>query len=538
MKKRKVFLCLILFGLSIYMNGQNDVGFRLQLFPYNLYEWKEDVNSDFIVDTQDVLQIYESIQKADVNNQKADVNLDKVVDTQDVLKVYEYIQTESSPTLLAPDPAIDVISNAVELLEYGPIVRYPVCLFSIIVPTDKGLLTYIDPVSMGQRQTHIWKFMMNPQPDGNTFSLIKAVVYNAEKQADESWLQKDSIATFVGNSPNDQVFNRLHDILENSIVPELFERKLFGQTKHYYQTLSGNYIYVDGNENEGSGLTISGGFQMDVNHPSKVIKTADMLNGRAYVVDKAIYSSYNSVCDVLSANPEFSKFYELLQACGVVTTTAGKKGLNWSSASKNGNLIYIPENSNESVYYLFNTYHYTMYVPTNNAMDEAFEKGLPTMKMLDEAMKFDADDSNEVYDSAAHLRKIMLDFVKYHIQENAIVIDNQYESCKYASMKLNKNYVPYKIKVESYGDNLMVEGVCSEKQTINKSMMYNRLAREYWLNSSRVESATLIETSSSVVLHAINHPLLYNYNKGADLTKSENNQFIYVPHEVYYESNY
>ena len=537
MKKRKIFLCLIiLFGLSIYMNGQNDVGFRLQLFPYNLYDWKEDVNSDFIVDTQDVLRIYESIQKAEVNNQKTDVNLDNVIDTQDVLKVYEYIQTESSPTLLAPDPAIDVISNAVELLEYGPIVRFPVCNLSIIVPTDKGLLTYIDPVSMGQAETHIWKFMMNPQYPSYSFSCIKAVVYKAEKQEDGSWLQKDSIATIVGNSSTDQIFNRLRDILENNIVNELFEPNLFGPTKHYYQTLSGNYVRVDGQS--GSDLTISGGFQMDVNHPSKVIKTADMLNGKAYVVDNAVYSSYNSVCDVLSANPDFSKFYELLQACGVVTTTAGKKGLNWSSASKNGNLIYIPENGSESVYYLFNTYHYTMYVPTNNAMDEAFEKGLPTMKMLDEAMKIDSNGYSEVYDSAAHLRKIMLDFVKYHIQENAIVIDNQYESCKYASMKLNKNYVPYKIKVESYGDNLMVEGVCSEKQAINKDKMYNKLVREYWLNNRYAGSATTIETSSSVVLHAIDHPLLYNYNTGADLTKSENNQFIYVPREVYFESNY
>jgi len=63
--------------------------------------------------------------------------------------------------------------------------------------------------------------------------------------------------------------------------------------------------------------------------------------------------------------------------------------------------------------------------------------------------------------------------------------------------------------------------------------MYNVMAREYWLNNSKAESATMIETSSSVVLHAIDHPLLYKYKEGADLTLPENNQFIYSPFEIY-----
>lgn len=531
MEKRKLTTCAVFFLLSLCMNAQGGLGYTLRFFPYNFYEWKEDVNYDYVVDTQDVLRIYEAIQNADVTNTASDVNSDNVVDTQDVLKVYQYIQTESSPTLISPDPAIDVISTAIELLDYGPIVRFPASNLSLIVPTDNGMLTYIDPVSMGQWETQIWKFKMNPRPTSSSrFSRIQAVVYRAEMQPDGSWLPTDSLRTMVGNSSTDMVFNRLRDILQNCIIAEEIR-----PDRHYYQTLSGNYVYVD--SGDGNDLMISGGFQMDANHPSKVIKTADMLNGKAYVVDHAVYSSYNSVCDVLSANPDFSKFYEVLRECGAIATTTSMK-LNWSSASKNGNLIYIPENYDESVYYLLNSYHYTMYVPTNEAMNEAFERGLPTMKMLNDAIAIDEDDNIEVYDSAAHLRKVMLDFVKYHIQENAVVIDHQYVLNRYASMKLNENYVPYKIQVEAYDNDLMVQGVCSDKQYVNKSKMYNKLVREYWLNNSRVESANSIETSSSVVLHAIDHPLLYNYNAGADLTKPENNQFIYVPREVYFESNY
>ena len=61
------------------------------------------------------------------------------------------------------------------------------------------------------------------------------------------------------------------------------------------------------------------------------------------------------------------------------------------------------------------------------------------------------------------------------------------------------------------------------------------MAREYWLNNAKAESATMIETSSSVVLHAIDHPLLYKYKEGADLTLPENNQFIYSPFDIYTE---
>ena len=52
-----------------------------------------DVNGDGIVDTQDVLAVYETIQ-ASTNDARADVNGDKLVDTQDVLAIYEKIQNQ------------------------------------------------------------------------------------------------------------------------------------------------------------------------------------------------------------------------------------------------------------------------------------------------------------------------------------------------------------------------------------------------------------------------------------------------------------
>ena len=51
---------------------------------------RQDVNEDSNVDTQDVLDVYEAIKNADINNQdKYDVNNDGTVDTQDILDIYE-----------------------------------------------------------------------------------------------------------------------------------------------------------------------------------------------------------------------------------------------------------------------------------------------------------------------------------------------------------------------------------------------------------------------------------------------------------------
>jgi hypothetical protein len=327
-------------------------------------------------------------------------------------------------------------------------------------------------------------------------------------------------------------------------------------------------------------MTVAGGFQLEKDSPLTVSQVYNMENGKSYIVDAPVYTAQKAVSDILAEHDEtlggdgeYSKFYELLRECGALAAVAGKKGLNWSSTSKNGNLIYIPEDVEESVNYLLNTYHYTIYVPTNDAMDEAFAKGLPTMEMLEEAIEIDESEDTiacfnakgdsirwdetgikanklsmdllgtpkfyyQISDTASHLRKVMLDFVKYHIQDNSIFVDkvvgDEFASGRYESAKTNPTTGrSYKLTITNTGTDLTVQGVCSNPQQVNKGKMYNVMAREYWLNNKAVESATLIETSSSVVLHAIDHPLLYKYYEGEDLTLPENNQFIYSPFEIY-----
>ena len=75
--------------------------------------------------------------------------------------------------------------------------------------------------------------------------------------------------------------------------------------------------------------------------------------------------------------------------------------------------------------YLLDGYHYTIYAPTNEAMQQAYAVGLPTPQDLKAAEKADAETEGT---KSNELREVMLNFVKYHIQDNAIFIDNGFES--------------------------------------------------------------------------------------------------------------
>ena len=498
-------------------------------FPYCLYGWREDVNEDKSTDTQDVLQVYEYIQKTEGNFSSVDVNADKVADTQDVLRIYECMLGEPL-TYSHSDPSVDVIKAALDVLDYyNALLTTTVQVFSIFLPTDDQLLTYIDPVSIGQQQTQIWKFKINPNAT-NPYNRIMAVVYKAEQQDDGTWVQTDSLRTVIGNSKNDQIYNRMEEILRNGIVNDLLVNG-----KHYYKTLANTFIRIDGQLDKAGEMTVSGGWQLDTDKPGTVNKIKSFVNGKYYITDTWVTPTCNSVADVLASNDDFSMFYEILSASGLLARN--NPHTRSSSISDKGNLTYIPGNNSEGMRLLLNRHHYTLYVPTNAAMDEAFEKGLPTIEMLDDAYESNEYDENTGMTKYDQLCAVIRNFVKYHIQTEAVFAEED-EIVRKRSSTAKTNPVtgtPYKLQVDCYDGKIIVTDISSGPQQVAKDKMYNKIAREYWLDSNYPNSAQGISNTSTVVMHAINHPLLYKYYNaaGADLTLPENNQFIYSANDIY-----
>lgn len=97
----------LIYGTRIIRNVDTSAGnYKNDLTTADRFGWiclstlsqsaiSEDVNGDGIVDTQDVLCIYEYIQNGALplggDGEGPDINGDGIVDTQDVLRIYDYI---------------------------------------------------------------------------------------------------------------------------------------------------------------------------------------------------------------------------------------------------------------------------------------------------------------------------------------------------------------------------------------------------------------------------------------------------------------
>ena len=107
-------------------------------------------------------------------------------------------------------------------------------------------------------------------------------------------------------------------------------------------------------------------------------------NGYSYVIDEAPMSTWKSVADILAENSEFSSFFSIVESSGSTqyTVSAPSAGSFFSASQAatpfagHGNLVAhsLDNNHNDVVYQLLNNYHYTVYAPTNDAMDEAFAR--------------------------------------------------------------------------------------------------------------------------------------------------------------------
>jgi hypothetical protein len=320
---------------------------------------------------------------------------------------------------------------------------------------------------------------------------------------------------------NTQLCNRLADIIDNSTVIGDVED---GGT--YYQTKGRSTVRVDGSIGVEGKMSVSGGWQLETNQPLTISRIYDMSgkttgigNGKSYIVDSApVMTARRSVADILSENPDFSDFLQVLKDAGALSTSVATKYVSggWSSVSPIGNLIYIPTQTGEGVNYLFNNYHYTVYCPTNEAMRLAYEAGLPDTT----AIRLAEESGDE--DSLYHVRQVLLNFVKYHIQDRSIYIDKNSEGGNFETDKSDPSSGRfYKVGVEVDGSNLTVTDKMGTAHKVDKNKMYNVMAREYWLNSATASKATTIDNSSFAVLHAVNEPLLYSKN-----------QFIYQKVEI------
>lgn len=322
--------------------------------------------------------------------------------------------------------------------------------FSLFLPSDDALQNYIDPLSI--------------IPGQKTKARVLSFTYNAEKSTEKTIAPLDykqfsfDLETgvkgreLVGTKPGqDECLNRLADILETHTIVHDVAQEPNGikSGNEYYLTKSGSPIRVSFN---GDKVQAQGGMQIENQKtnpglsgtvPGYYYATTEQIyektNGTTYCINAPIQPAVNSVYKVLSEMGN-SKFFELCT------------GMTDDILTKTGTVVFDPDASTEDqrkelLKYkifannngldqnvtFFTKFNYTVYVPTNAAIEkEIAEKKLPTWESIQAYIdQYSEDPQWEVgingepsYKEKAKAQvALLLNFIRGHFQDNSEFAD-------------------------------------------------------------------------------------------------------------------
>lgn len=396
---------------------------------------------------------------------------------------------------------MNIIYWGIDKLGFKPYLNSMDSYYSFFVPTNQAMLCYVDPCSYGATTSVLYEFYFNT--DRNT---VGAHRYGYD-------LATGTVLTQLNDATTTQVENRMRDLLDNLIVVGNVED---GNT--YYRTKGGATIRVQHGGQAGT-MTIEGGLQLEQQQPVGITQIFDQTtegNGKAYVVESQVPSSgRKSVYRTLSEHPEYARFFDLL------------KGGDPDSAQYNLTASMIDNYSCVDFNIrLFDNYHYTIWVPTNESLDELHAAGiLPYWEDL-EAQTDEAWGGNR--DAAKlkryQIRQRIIDFLRYHIQDHSVFIGEGAVDARYETSKLNpENKKFYSLHVQADNQGARVQDAVSRaadgspqyRHVVTTDGLYNNMCREYLFTSKDPEKAAdgNLYSSSYAVVHLIDGPLFFSQSQ-------------------------
>lgn len=406
------------------------------------------------------------------------------------------------------------ITNSSYLLNYNSYLLAMDSYFSFIVPGD-DYFVYYDPVTLEQDEHLAYTFHFGRPTPSSTTDIVwaKRTTYDPL-----TYELGDSTGVITYTSNSTLILNRLHDLMEYFIVVGDFDN---GNKYH----LSKGYGTVKV-QNAGAGVTqIYGGEQIENGRQVNVLTIYDQTeagNGKTYLTDALPTPPTKSVYSIMSSTPEFSQFFDLCQLeDSVVYLAFPNAKTHWADSLKKYSIFYKGATGNNGRDYnvpFFSTYHYTVYIPSNEAMDAAYECGLP--RNWEEVMTY-----KDSPDTLAYYLRTINKFLRYHFQDNSVYVDNLPFSVTeagvvnyrvdYETAALNENTGRfYNVTLETQNGTLTVTDEVGNTSSIvnddpaTEGKLYNIMARDLTFNNNNPKSASSIETSSFATLHLVDKVLL------------------------------
>ncbi len=425
-----------------------------------------------------------------------------------------------------------VLNWAINEYKYNLYLNSMVNKYAFVAPTDKALEFYIDPFSYGTSYPTAIKFWYDNSP---SMQKVRADIYEFDKTT-------KTVGSYVGEATDASfIKTRLVNILDQSIIVKDFVDKNGDYCDGFYLTKDGNVIKVTGLEGIGEDVITSyntkfqGGGDLIESTPTneQVVHPRDsgiyhQENGTTFLSDTLVQTPLRSVFSILNdaANyPEFQKFFDLLY--GFTKNEVFIKATNYFGID-DFNIKF------------FNSFRYTVYVPDNGAMDDAYAQGL--IKTWTYIENMPTTTPAEVALRDEEVSKLER-FVRYHFQDNSVFISpNQSFTGKFQTATIkttdpetDPTYLGtaqnkfYRIEV---ADSLLAGGqktvslTCeingAKPYTVNVDVSdekyYNIMTRDYVFNrnpvtiTSRTDENYLksqITTSSTAVIHRIGKVLRF-----------------------------
>lgn len=449
-------------------------------------------------------------------------------------------QSVSFPTALEDN--MKVMRWAINQLEYDAYLNSMDSKYTFVIPTDTALSYYVDPVDYHKNRPTISQFYYVDYD-----ATVKGPTVKCRRwYMNADGTKGDEIRTWSGITETDYIKNRLNDILNNSIVIGYVAGS--DPTPRYYSTKGGSPIEFRLN---GDNTQIAGPFQIEQGNTLSLRSENNMQgsydmttgnqggNGISYIISKQsgnvsaqpLMPASKSVPTILREMSQkdsegFSEFYEILKHSNLLS-------LYYDVTTSTGGQSTIKSISNDTTINVMNNYNYTVYVPKSSEIRNLYSMNVipdwRTFDILEEQWRQEGLLEDEIEAKLDSMQNILDNFIRYHIQNNAVYLGGDNEEVSYETTLRdggrftsvyvsNKNGVMTVRPNDLNGNPQVITDSKGEQHTSTASTVTsstNYLAREYHFRSNSGASVTTIEyantiyNSSFAVVHPIDKPLLY-----------------------------
>ncbi len=397
--------------------------------------------------------------------------------------------------------------------------------YAAFVPEDNGTFIYVDPTSIYDSDgLKALRFRWSDTPENGFNVMVQKGLYVGGQFSELADYQEESIGKGTYKTQIQDMLN-YHTVVLNSSDDGL-------NGNHFYKTKHGGAVFIpDGYGYNGS--VVKGGCQIDGSVESASVKSqysrmgrkdadpeANIQNGTCYLINRPIQPTITSAYKIL--NSDFKKFTEfmngfdaydkILSFAGISDEEIGKSGTTAQTAYKMFVINHEGFGGMESDYRLrmLSAYNYTIYAPTDAAMDAAYAAGLPTWGQMESLYdEWEGRENEAGYKAASAKAKKMIDvmrsFVFYHIQNSSVFADNTVSAGTYQTFCTDAFGIAQPLTVSGGSGILNVKDAAGKTISLKYGdKNVNVLARDVDMKNSDINS------SAFVTIHGVSTPLCFN----------------------------